>query len=172
MDLSLDLEKIFPQTFLVLGAESASKVRDEFEREWGLRSLHFFPMVLREKKFPLAIVEIADYEFQIHFLRTQEFRARSSVTANLVVHASCQFVRISAASAALKKAAGLYVIWKSANEIQEKRLEMHEAALLDRLREDLPVYRKSLNEDEYLTFLGLMKLGIINENQPPTLSVV
>jgi hypothetical protein len=170
MDLSLDLEKIFSQTLSALGAEDAAKVRADFEQEWGVRNLHFFPMVLREKKYSLAVVEIADYEFQIHFLRTQDFGVRPSGSANLIVHASCQFIRISAASVILKKNAGLYVIWKIANEIREKRLEMSEAALLDRLREDLPVYRKSLSDDEYQTLLNLMKLGIINENVPTSLS--
>jgi len=157
---------IFPITFSLLAPEPAANLQAQFLKEWGLRNLHFFPMVLREQSFPLAVIETADFEFQIHFLKTQEFPLRRVLSANLILHPSCQFVRISAATTALHRPVGVYVLWKNTEPVYEKRLDQKEAALLDRLQEDLPVYRQNLDAAELDVLQNLLSLGIIIENLP------
>ncbi|MGZ5280344.1 MAG: hypothetical protein ACXWC9_10395 [Pseudobdellovibrionaceae bacterium] len=166
MNLSSDLTTIFPITFSLLGSEQAADLQSRFLQEWGLLNLHFFPMVLREQRFPLAAIEAADFEFQLYFLSSQNFSMKPSLSANLIVHPSCQFVQISASAEALGRPAGLYVLWKNAVTVNEKRLDKAEAALLDRLQEDLPVYRQSLDRAELGIFKNLLNLGVIAESLP------
>ena len=165
MALSLDLQEIFPLTFSVLDSQTAAHLRSEFMRDWGSRHLHFFPMVVREKKLPAAAIEAADYEFQLHFLAQEDFPVRLGTDGNLMLHPSCQFLQIEAASDVLKIPKGLYVLWKSTvtERIEKKILNLPEAAVLDRLQEGMIVYRQDLSRDEKLILEGLLALGIVCE---------
>lgn len=164
MSLSSDLTTIFPITFSLLGFEQGAHLQSQFLKDWGLHNLHFFPMVLREQRYPLAAIEAADFEYQIYFLRSQSFSSKSSLSANLTVHLSCQFVQISVSADVLSRPPGLYVLWKNAETIHERRLDKAEAYLLDRLQDDLPVYRQGLDRAELLILKKLLSLGIVSEN--------
>ncbi len=162
MRKSIDFASVFSRTLSQLEAAEAHQLREEFLQNWGMDHLHFFPMFLRQNQYPAAVVEAADYEFQIYSLNEQDLRFRKpEVLGQLMLNPSCQFLRIHSAAWALGKAAGLYAIWKSNDQVQEKILNLQEAALLDLLREDLPVYEQELSIEERKTLSELQALNLV-----------
>jgi hypothetical protein len=160
MALSPDLQEIFPLTFSQLTPKKANELRAEFHSDWGFENLHFFPMLVRQKKYPLAVIEIADYEFLRHTLEEQTF-PRSAPTAHLSLDPSVQFTLVHSSAAVLEKAPGVYLLWKKKNQLQEKILSEDEALFLDRLREDQLVYETDLTPQEALVVERFRSLGIL-----------
>jgi hypothetical protein len=166
MGLSLDLTEIFPLTFSLLEASAAEELCIEFLRDWGAGNLHFFPMLVREKNYPTAVIELADYEFQRFFLGKQNFSQRKDSGLNLSLNSSCQFLHIQASAITLQCPAGLYVLWKSLDgQVEEKRLDIHEAALVDRLQDGMVVHRHDLTPFEQGVLQTLMDFGIVCEGR-------
>lgn len=168
MTLSPDLQEIFPLTFSLLEAEKAEGLRAEFLKDWGVHNLHFFPMLLREKKYPPSVVETADYEFQMFYLKQESFPLRRDLGENIIVHPSCQFLHLQSAAAVLGWQRGLYVFWKNGERIEKKRLNLAEVSLLDRLQDDMILFRRDLSSDEVHVLESLLAIGIVCEGQVPS----
>ncbi|MEZ0391001.1 MAG: hypothetical protein ACAH59_02220 [Pseudobdellovibrionaceae bacterium] len=147
MALSSDLEKIFPLTLSLLEAEESQRFQHEFEKDWGFERLHFFPMLLKSHKCPQKILEVGDYEYLQFFLQSQTFSAVSS-GPHLQLNTSLQFFPLRSASEILGKEPGLYLLWKSAGQVQERKATFEEAQLLDRLREDQMLFEADLSSQE------------------------
>jgi len=160
MSLSPDLQKIFPLTFSRLPAEMGSSLQREFEVDWGLGKLHFFPMLIRHKKFSTEIQEIADYEYLRHWLRSENFSFRL-LGAHLILNPSLQFLLLHASAGVLNKEPGVYLLWKKDSEVLERKATREEADLLDRLREDQVVYARDLSFQELQTVEKMRALGIV-----------
>lgn len=160
MALSPDLKKIFPLTFSLLPMDAGASLQREFEVDWGLGKLHFFPMLIRHKKYSPQIQEIADYEYLRYWLQSESFSDRIS-GAHLILNPSLQFLLVHASAETLKKEPGVYLLWKCQSEVLEKKATREEADLLDRLRDDQMVFLKDLSELEQLTIQEMRSLGIV-----------
>jgi hypothetical protein len=159
---AMDLASIFPRTFSLFGKQEAQDLADQFLTDWGAEHLHFFPMYLRRNQYSSLAVEASDFEYQLHALSRQDMKFRQPQTPEiLALNPSCQFLRLQEASRLLGRSPGLYVLWKSGEQVAEKILSLNEAAILDRLREDLPLYRNELSAPEARVVSDLLSLEII-----------
>lgn len=164
MSLSPDLQKIFPLTFALLPAQMGSSLQSEFEADWGLGKLHFFPMLIKHKKFPANVQETADYEYMKWWLANESFSS-SVKGAHLVLNPSLQFLLIQASAETLKKDPGVYLLWKTESEVRERKATREEASLLDRLRDDHMIFEKDLNDSEIQILQKLRTLGIVENSK-------
>lgn len=160
MNLSLSLREIFPITFSLLSEEQERELTVEFEAEWGLGKLHFFPMLIRQKQFSETLQEVADYEFLRHLVASEApFSLRPR--AHFFLHPSVQYLLIRSAADTLMKDPGVYLLWKSEGCINERRVSEAEALLLDRLKDDQLVYPQDLSSEEQPIAEELKELGIV-----------
>jgi hypothetical protein len=162
MQKSMDLASIFPRTFSLFEKQEAQDLTTRFLTEWGMGHLHFFPMYLRQSRYSSMAVEASDFEYQLHALANQDLIFRKpQMTEMLVLNPSCQFLRLQEASRLLGRSPGLYVLWKSGEQVAEKILSLNEAAILDRMREDLPLYRNELSAPEARIVSDLLMMDIV-----------
>ena len=105
-------------------------------------------MSLRDQKIENQIVEVADYEY-LHYSLKMESSSSQSRTEIPGINPTARFLWLSESAEILGKASGLYVLWKnSLGHIQERRLSKAEAAVLDRLCEDLVLILSELSLTE------------------------
>ncbi len=167
MDLSFSLTTIFPRTLQLLDRLESERLQRDFMQSWGMDQLHFFPMMLKENGKPQALIETADYEYQIYRLKYRDEGAQRKEGAHLMINPSCQFVRIQAAAASLQLPAGVYALWRDVkNEVKQKRLGVSEATLLDRLQEDLILLPQELSSADLAVLNELVDQGLVYFSGP------
>jgi hypothetical protein len=163
MDLSPALQEIFPLTFSLISEAQSLSLRKEFSRDWGLDQIHFFPMLVRQRKFEVRVIEIADYEYLKHWLKDQ-ILSRSLSAAPFVLNPTLQFIWLGEAAEILRKDPGLYALWKWDGQDLEKMLSPIEAQVLDRLREDQIFLQSEFSEDQNTILVQLISMHMVFEN--------
>lgn len=166
MELSPSLQKLFPITFSLLPEAAARAFQSEFENHWGFEKLHFFPMLVREKKFSEQITEVADFEYLVSWLEKQDSATRLS-GSHLYMNPTAQVILLTEGAAALGREPGVYVLWRKKDSVCDRKMTKEEALLLDRLRDDQIVHRQELDPDESKLLTALLEEEIVFENPSP-----
>lgn len=152
--------KIFPRTEQLLGL-AAEKVAAEYlkEMEWSSWLLQdhwrYFSGFVRQK-FPnnIELRELVHWEWVLAWLEIQPFSSiYKEDVGTVVLNPSLQLVKLAQDHSTLQKSAGLYAFVYDPMEtrIMEKRLDLHEAALLDLFSEDRKYTAEQLVDAAMLT---------------------
>jgi hypothetical protein len=160
MDLGLQINTIFPNTVDALHGEGLSQLPNEFsvelvnlvggqlgpESSWS----HWFPAYLKIQKVKNSLLEIAEFEYLIHLVSSQDFGSTKLDKGQVQLKPGVQFVFLSQHHRKLNKTPGLYCIFKSstvgatANLASSYLLNTFHAQLIDALHEPRKYNRSQL----------------------------
>lgn len=171
MALSLNLQRIFPLTFSLLPPTVAAALCSEFENSWDFERLHFFPMLVRQKKISHEVTEVADFEYLQDWLQRQDGEVKLQGD-HLYLNPSAQILLLTAGAQVLKREPGVYVLWKKKNQVCDRHLNQAEAEFLNRLQEDHLLFRRDLSASELPLLRELIAEKIVFENDPKPFKVV
>lgn len=158
-----------------------SRTKDFFAEfpfaEFSLEAcVHYFPMWLRQHKFPATLIEVSYFEaiqaqqrnFVTHF-------PGSRLTLGIRLNPSLQVIEIKASAEYLSLEAGTYLFYVYQNNPQFLLAEKSDLQLIERLEEDVIATRLELTQSFAQSRMEeLLNLGILEErgafDQPVAIS--
>ena len=168
MDVSF-FKSIFPRSLELLLERNFEQTLDQFamtlKQEIGLDPFksprqdvaRFFPVFLKLRKIPQNLLEVAEYEFLKFAVQTQDQGILHFQNMSLRLNPSVQFVELHFDQPRLSRTAGLYCFYKNHSEVQELKLTVQQALVVDLLQSDLA----DLNLE--LTIENLTELAVDHE---------
>lgn len=143
----MDVEQIysvFPKTIELLEEARAPHLKDQFQVTVKKDLLvladkdksRWFPVFLKLQGVVQKILEVAEFEYIKHLVRTGEMFHPQIEPGLVKMNTSVQFVELHHDQPKLGRLVGLYCFFKKAGAFYEIQLSLHQAVIFDLLQEE------------------------------------